>query len=77
VRANAAQSAEPAGASGLKADAAMSVEQCARLVVDGMNRRRRSGDDTEGEGRALPETDCVGLVERMALAVLKDEVKPQ
>jgi NAD(P)-dependent dehydrogenase (short-subunit alcohol dehydrogenase family) len=32
---------EPAGVSGLAEDDAMPVEQCARLIVDGMRRRRR------------------------------------
>ncbi len=32
---------EAAGSSGLKEDGAMSVEECARLIVDGMERRKR------------------------------------
>ena len=66
-----------AGSSGLKEDNAMSVEACARLILQGMNRRQREVVmTTKGKlGRWLkllaPER-----VEAMALAALKDEVKP-
>ncbi len=67
-----------AGSSGLKEDDAMPVEVCARLILDGMNRRQREVVmSTKGKlGRYL-KLLAPGLVERMALAALKDEVKPQ
>lgn len=67
-----------AGSSGLKEDDAMPVEVCARLILDGMNARQREVVmSTKGKlGRYL-KLLAPGLVERMALAALKDEVKPQ
>ncbi|MDP1568127.1 MAG: SDR family NAD(P)-dependent oxidoreductase, partial [Polaromonas sp.] len=67
----------PAGSSGLKEDGAMSVEECARLIIDGMERREREVVMTaRGRlGRWL-KLLAPGAVENMALAALKDEVKP-
>ncbi len=67
-----------AGASGLKEDDAMSVEECARLIRDGMSRRQREVVmTTKGKlGRYL-KLLAPGAVENMALAALKDEVKPR
>lgn len=67
----------PAGASGLKEDDAMSVETCARLILDGMDKRAREVVMTpKGKlGRWL-KLLAPGVVESMALAALKDEVKP-
>jgi NAD(P)-dependent dehydrogenase (short-subunit alcohol dehydrogenase family) len=67
-----------AGSSGLKEDDAMPVEVCARLILDGMGRRQREVVmSTKGKlGRYL-KLLAPGLVERMALAALKDEVKPR
>ena len=67
----------PAGASGLKEDDAMSVETCARLILDGMDKRAREVVMTpKGKlGRWL-KLLAPGAVESMALAALKDEVKP-
>ena len=67
-----------AGASGLKEDDAMSVEECARLILQGMERRDREVVMTaKGKlGRWL-KLLAPGLVEAMALAALKDEAKPQ
>ncbi|MDI1275756.1 SDR family oxidoreductase [Polaromonas sp.] len=67
----------PAGASGLKEDDAMSVETCARLILDGMDKRTREVVmTTKGKlGRWL-KLLAPGAVESMALAALKDEVKP-
>ena len=67
----------PAGASGLKEDDAMSVETCARLILDGMDKRAREVVMTpKGKlGRWL-KLLAPGTVESMALAALKDEVKP-
>jgi len=68
---------ETAGASGLKEEGAMSVEQCARLIIDGMNGRRREVVMTaKGKLGRLLKLLAPGLVERIALAALKDEVKP-
>jgi short-subunit dehydrogenase len=66
-----------AGASGLKEDKAMSVEECARLILRGMARRDREVVMTaKGKlGRWL-KLIAPGRVESMALAALKDEVKP-
>ncbi len=66
-----------AGASGLKEDDAMSVEECARLILQGMERREREVVMTaKGKlGRWL-KLLAPGKVEAMALAALKDEVKP-
>lgn len=68
----------PAGASGLKEDDAMSVETCARLILEGLERRDREVVMTaKGKlGRWL-KLAAPGVVEKMALAALKDEVKPR
>ncbi len=65
------------GMSGLKEDGAMDVPTCARLILQGMNRRDREVVMTaKGKlGRWL-KLMAPGLVESMALAALKDEVKP-
>ena len=68
----------PAGSSGLKEDGAMGVEECARLIIEGMNRREREVVMTaRGRlGRWL-KLLAPAAVENMALAALKDEVKPR
>jgi short-subunit dehydrogenase len=60
------------GYSGLKEDRAMPVEQCAALIVDGMQARRREVVmSAKGKlGRWL-KLIAPGLVEKMALAALK------
>lgn len=69
---------EPAGASGLKEDKAMPVDVCARLILDGMDRRRREVL-MEGRDRLARYLKLLapGMVENMALAALKDEAKPR
>jgi short-subunit dehydrogenase len=68
---------EPAGSSGLKEDDAMSVEECARLIVEGMNARRREVVMTaKGKLGRFAKLVAPGMVESMALAALKDEAKP-
>jgi short-subunit dehydrogenase len=68
---------QPAGASGLKEDGAMSVEECARLIVDGMDRRRREVVMTlNGKVGRYLKLIAPGLVENMALAAVKDEARP-
>lgn len=66
-----------AGSSGLKEDHAMSVQECARLILHGMARRDREVVMTaQGRlGRWL-KLLAPATVESMALAALKDEVKP-
>ena len=69
---------EPAGASGLKEDDAMSVEECARLIIDGMEARRREVVMTaKGKLGRFIKLLAPGAVENMALAALKDQVKPK
>jgi short-subunit dehydrogenase len=67
-----------AGSSGLKEEGAMSVEECARLIIRGMERRDREVVMTaKGKlGRAL-KLFAPGVVEKMALNALKDSVKPK
>lgn len=68
---------EPAGSSGLKEDDAMSVEECARLILDGMDARKREVVMTaKGKLGRFAKLIVPGMVESMALAALKDEVKP-
>jgi short-subunit dehydrogenase len=67
-----------AGSSGLKEGDAMSVEECARLIITGMQRREREVVmSSKGKlGRWL-KLLSPGTVENMALAALKDDVKPK
>lgn len=66
-----------AGSSGLKEDTAMSVQECARLILDGMQQRKREVVMT-GKGKLgrFMKLIAPGVVENMALAALKDDVKP-
>ena len=68
---------QTAGSSGLKEDNAMSVEECARLILQGLQSRQREVVMTaKGKlGRWL-KLLAPAQVEAMALAALKDEVKP-
>jgi short-subunit dehydrogenase len=69
---------QAAGASGLKEDDAMSVEECARLIREGMERRQREVVMTaKGKLGRFIKLLAPGMVENMALAALKDEVKPK
>jgi short-subunit dehydrogenase len=66
-----------AGSSGLKEDDAMPVDECARRILQGMNRREREVVMTaKGKFGRLLKLLAPGLVEHMALAALKDDVKP-
>ncbi len=68
---------EAAGFSGLREDDAMSVEECARLIVAGMDRRQREVVMTaRGKMGRFVKLVAPGIVEDMALAALKDDVKP-
>jgi len=65
------------GSSGLREDGAMTVQACARLIVDGMQKRRREVVMTaRGKLGRLMKLLAPGLVEKMALAALKDEARP-
>jgi NAD(P)-dependent dehydrogenase (short-subunit alcohol dehydrogenase family) len=67
-----------AGRSGLREDGAMPVDVCARLIIDGMRRRRREVVMTaKGKFARLLKLVAPGLVERVALAALKDDVRPR
>lgn len=68
---------KPAGVSQLKEDDAMSVEECARLIIEGMNRREREVVMTFKSkiGRFL-KLVAPGVVEDMALAAVKDDARP-
>jgi short-subunit dehydrogenase len=69
---------EAAGSSGLKEDDAMPVEECARLIVDGMERRQREIVMTaKGKIGRFLKLIMPGLIDKMALAALKDEVRPR
>jgi short-subunit dehydrogenase len=68
---------EAAGTSALKEEGAMSVEECARLIIEGMNARKREVVMTaRGKIGRFMKLLAPGVVERIALAALKDEVKP-
>ena len=69
---------EAAGSSGLKEDNAMSVGECARLIIDGMQRRQREVVMTgKGKFGRFLKLIAPGVVEKMALDALKDDVKPK
>jgi short-subunit dehydrogenase len=67
-----------AGSSGLKEEGAMSVEECARLILQGMAQRRREVVMTaKGKMGRFAKLIVPGMVEAVALAALKDEVRPK
>jgi len=69
---------EPMGTSSLKEEGAMRVEECARLIILGMNARRREVVMTaKGKLGRFIKLLAPGLVEKMALAALKSDVRPQ
>jgi short-subunit dehydrogenase len=66
------------GESLLKEEGAMSPDECARLVIDGMDKRRREVVMTaKGKLGRFMKLFAPGLVERMALAALKNGAKPR
>ncbi|MFC0252843.1 SDR family oxidoreductase [Massilia consociata] len=68
---------EAMGTSALKEEGAMSVEECARLIIEGMNARRREVVMTaKGKIGRFMKLLAPGLVEKMALAALKQDVRP-
>lgn len=68
---------DAAGSSGLKEDDAMSVEECAGLILRGMEQGQREVVmSAKGKlGRWL-KLIAPGMVEKLALAALKKEVRP-
>jgi short-subunit dehydrogenase len=68
---------QPLGKSGLKEEDAMTVVECARLIIDGMERRDREVVMTaKGKLGRFIKLLAPGVVENMALKVLKDEARP-
>ena len=68
---------QAAGVSSLKEDGAMTVQECAQLIINGMNRRQREVVMTpKGKLGRFLKLIAPGLVEKIALAALKDDVKP-
>jgi short-subunit dehydrogenase len=69
---------EALGKSLLKEEGAMSAAEAARLIIDGMQRRRREVVmTTKGKLGRFIKLLAPGLVENMALAALKDEARPR
>jgi short-subunit dehydrogenase len=67
----------PAGSSGLKEEGAMPVEECARLILQGMaNRDREVVMSLKGKLGRWVKLIAPGRVEALALSALKDEVRP-
>ena len=68
---------EAAGKSGLKEDNAMSVEKCARLIIKGFERGDRDVVMSfKGKLARWMKLLMPALVEKMAMAALKKEVRP-
>jgi short-subunit dehydrogenase len=69
---------EALGSSGLKEDGAMTVEECARLIIEGMNRREREVVMT-GKGKLGRWLKLIapGVVEKLALNAVKAEFQPK
>ncbi|MES2322678.1 MAG: SDR family oxidoreductase [Pseudomonadota bacterium] len=67
----------PLGSSSLKEDKAMPVEECAGLIVAGMNARKRDVVMTaKGKIGRFLKLFAPGLIENMALRAVADEMKP-
>jgi short-subunit dehydrogenase len=69
---------EALGSSGLKEEGAMTVQECARLIIEGMNTRQREVVMT-GKGKLGRWLKLIapGLVEKMALNAVKAEFQPK
>jgi short-subunit dehydrogenase len=69
---------EALGSSGLKEDGAMTVQECARLIIEGMNSRSREVVMT-GKGKLGRWLKLLApsLVEKMALKAVKAEFQPK
>ena len=69
---------EAAGSSGLREDNGMRVDHCVRLIIEGMQARKREVVmTTAGKIGRFIKLIAPGIVERMAMNALKDEVKPR
>ena len=69
---------EAAGSSGLREDNGMRVDHCVRLIIEGMQARKREVVmTTAGKLGRFIKLIAPGIVERMAMNALKDEVKPR
>jgi short-subunit dehydrogenase len=69
---------KPLGMSGLKEDDAMTVEECARLISEGREQRKREVVMTaKGKLGRFMKLLAPGVVDNMALRVLKDEARPR
>jgi hypothetical protein len=67
-----------AGKSGLKEDDAMPVDVCARLILEGMDERRREVVMTaKGKLGRFLKLLAPGKVEDLALAAVADEARPR
>jgi short-subunit dehydrogenase len=65
------------GTSSLKEDDAMPVEECARLIIDGMNGRKREVVMTaKGKLGRFLKLIAPGVVENLALKAVSDEQRP-
>ena len=65
------------GVSSLKEEGAMPVEECARLIIGGMNSRKREVVMTaRGKIARFLKLIAPGVIDRMALAAVKDEARP-
>ena len=69
---------EALGSSGLREEGAMTVQECAQLIIDGMNGRQREVVMT-GKGKLGRWLKLIapGLVEKMALNAVKAEFQPK
>lgn len=66
------------GTSLLKEEGAMSASECARLIIEGMERRRREVVMTaKGKLGRFMKLIAPGLVEKIALAAVKSGAKPR
>lgn len=69
---------EALGQSLLKEEGAMSAAEAARLIIEGMQRRRREVVmTTKGKLGRFMKLVAPGLVEKLALAAVKDEARPR
>ncbi len=69
---------QAAGSSGLREDNGMHVAHCVRLIIAGMQARQREVVmTTAGRVGRFIKLIAPGIVERMAMNALKDEVKPR
>jgi short-subunit dehydrogenase len=65
------------GSSSLREDGAMPVAECARLIIEGMeNRKREVVMTAKGKLGRFMKLIAPGFVEKMALAALKHDVRP-